>query len=151
MSTIKQLQTLFTKLGIAETERHERIGAWTSGRTESAKELQADELEELYESLVSEFNREKEQLQKVKRLRISAILAIATREGIKHPNNWDSFNRFMLHRSVVKKFLNLCDLEELEQVLTQFRALEQNNAKSAEKAGTKAYFNQFGMPNISKN
>ncbi|MCH4831606.1 hypothetical protein E5F92_002425 [Flavobacterium columnare] len=56
MATIKQLQTLFSKLGILKEQRAERINAWTSGRTQSSKELQQDELDELCESLTSEVN-----------------------------------------------------------------------------------------------
>ena len=151
MATVKQLQTLFGKLGIEEKQRHERINAWTSGRTQSSKDLQADELQELCESLKSEVNAQKQQLEDAKRLRRSNILTIATRTGIKQPNDWDTFNHFMLHSSVVKKSLRLCSLDELDKVILQFRALEQSNAVSAQKAGTKAYFNQFGMPNITKN
>jgi hypothetical protein len=151
MATIKQLQTLFAKLGIAELQRHERINAWTSGRTKTSKELQADELQELCDSLKSEVNAQKQQLEDAKRQRRSSILTIATRTGIKQPNDWDTFNHFMLHSSVVKKSLRLCSLEELEKVILQFRALEQNNARSAQKAGTKAFFNQFGMPGLNKN
>lgn len=151
MATIKQLQTLFAKLGVAEPQRHERINAWTSGRTQTSKELHADELQELCDSLASEVKFQKQQLEDAKRLRRSTILTIATRTGVKQPNDWDSFNNFMLHKSCARKSLRLCDLDELEKVILQFRALEQSNAISAQKAGTKAYFNQFGMPKINKN
>jgi hypothetical protein len=151
MATTKQLQTLFSKLGIAEPQRHERINAWTSGRTNSSKELLPDELQELCESLASEVKFQKQKFDDAKRLRRSTILTIATRTGVKQPNDWDTFNKFMLNQSVVKKSLTLCSLDELELVIKQFRALEHSNAQSAQKAGTKAYFNQFGMPNINKN
>lgn len=151
MATIKQLQALFAKLGVAEPQRHERINAWTAGRTQSLKDLQADELQELFDTLTGELNKQKQQLEDTKRLKRSTILTIATRTGIKQPDDWGTFNHFMLHSSVVKKSLNLCNLDELELVINQFRALEYSNAKSAQKAGTKAYFNQLGMPNISKN
>lgn len=151
MATIRQLQTLFGKLGIEEKQRHERINAWTSGRTQSSKDLQADELQELCDSLASEVKLQKQLLEDAKRQRRSSILTIATRTGIKQPNDWDTFNHFMLHNSCAKKSLRLCSLDELEKVLLQFRALEKNNAISAQKAGTKAYFNQFGMPGLNKN
>ncbi|MCH4831605.1 hypothetical protein E5F92_002420 [Flavobacterium columnare] len=51
----------------------------------------------------------------------------------------------------MRKSLRLCNLDELEQVILQFRALEHSNAISAQKAGTKAYFNQFGMQKPSNN
>ena len=151
MATIKQLQTLFAKLGVAEPQRQERINAWTAGRTQSLKDLQADELQELSDTLTGELSKQKQQIEDTKRLKRSTILTIATRTGIKQPDDWGTFNHFMLHSSVVKKSLNLCNLDELELVTNQFRALEHSNAKSAQKAGTKAYFNQLGMPNISKN
>jgi len=151
MATIKQLQTLFTKLGVTEPQRHERIHAWTSGRTQSLKELQADELQELCNTLADELNKQQQQIEDTKRLKRSTVLTIATRTGIKQPDNWGSFNHFMLHSSVVKKSLNLCNLDELELVIKQFRALEHSNARSAQKPGTKAFFNQLGMPEINKN
>ncbi len=151
MATVKQLQTLFGKLGVEQPQRHARINAWTSGRTQTSKELYPEELQELCDSLASEVKHQKQQLEDAKRLRRSTILTIATRTGVKQPNDWDTFNHFMLHSSVVKKSLNICNLDELELVINQFRALERNNAISAQKAGTKAYFNQLGMPNISKN
>lgn len=151
MATIKQLQTLFSKLGVEKTKRAERINAWTSGRTQTSKELQDDELQELCDSLKSELDRQKQIFEDAKRQRRSTILTIATKEGIKQPNDWDTFNHFMLHKSVARKSLRLCNLDELEQVILQFRALAQSNAISAQKVGTKAYFNQFGMPNITKN
>lgn len=153
MATIKQLQTLFSKLGIAEPQRHERINAWTSGRTQTSKELWANELQELCDLLASEVKFQKQQLEDAKRLRRSSILIIATKEGIKHPNpqEWDTFNHFMLHKSVARKSLRLCSLDELDKVLIQFRALQQSNAIAAQKVGTKAYFKQYGMPGINNN
>lgn len=151
MATIRQLQTLFAKLGFSTKQRHERIYAWTSGRTDSSKDLQADELDELCQSLTSEVKLQKQNLEEAKRLIRSNILTIATRTGVKQPNDWDSFNYFMLHTSCVKKSLRLCNLDELDKVLLQFRALERNNAKSAQTPGTKAYFQQRGMPSINNN
>ncbi|SNA83241.1 conserved hypothetical protein [Flavobacterium psychrophilum] len=151
MATVKKLQTLFSKLGIEVNQRHERINAWTSGRVQSAKDLQDDELIELCASLSNEFDKRKAKETELKKKKKSIILTIATRTGIKSPHDWDSFNYFMLHTSLVKKSLNLCSLDELDGLINQFRAIEQNNAKSAQKAGTKAYFNQFGLPAIGKN
>ncbi|PDS24669.1 hypothetical protein [Flavobacterium branchiophilum] len=145
MATIKQLQTLFSKLGIDVHQRKTRINAWTSGRTQSVKELQEEELKDLCESLSAEINLQKKHIDDAKRLRRSTILKIATAEGIKAPNDWDTFNDFMLHKSIVKKSLRLCSIEELDRVILQFRAIAQSNATSASKAGTKAYFKQFGL------
>lgn len=151
MATVKKLQTLFSKLGVSKDQRHERIYAWTSGRTQSSKDLENDELIELCESLLSEFNKVKAKIEDDKKKKKSIILTIATRTGVKSPSDWDSFNHFMLHSSVVKKSLNLCGLDELDTVISQFRALEANNAKSAQKAGTKAYWREFGLNKPNNN
>jgi hypothetical protein len=151
MATVKQLQVLFTKLGIEKQQRHQRIHAWTSGRTNSSQELHSDELQELCNTFSNEWKRKTEALQDEKQLIISGILNLAEKTGIKQPGDYGSFNHFMLYKSVVKKDLPLCNLEELRLVLEQFRALKHNNDKSAQNAGTKAFFNQLGMPNISKN
>ncbi len=151
MATVKQLQTLFTKLGVTTDQRHQRIYAWTSGRTQSSKDLENDELIELCESLLNEFNKAKAKTEDEKKKKRSVVLTIATRTGIKSPNDWDTFNHFMLHSSVVKKSLNLCDLDELDTLIRQFRALEDNNKKSAQKTGTKAYWNQFGLQKPTEN
>lgn len=150
-ATVKQLQTLFSKLGFEKTQRHQRIHAWTSGRTQSANDLQPDELDDLCQALKQQVNAQKEVLEAAKRQRRSVILKIATKVGIKHPTDWDSFNHFMLHNSVAKKTLPLCSIEELDQVHQQFRALEANYERSGNKPGTKAYFNQFGMPPLNNN
>ncbi|OXA83694.1 hypothetical protein B0A56_00815 [Flavobacterium columnare NBRC 100251 = ATCC 23463] len=151
MATTRQLQTLFTKLGYNNEQRAERINAWTAGRTRSTKELEADELTELCQSLTAQVRQQKQIFEDAKRQRRSAILTIATRTGIKHPNCWDTFNHFMLHKSCARKALRLCNLDELEQVLLQFRALEHSNAISAQKPGTKAYYNKLGMHKPSEN
>ena len=96
-------------------------------------------------------NKENTEVLLVKKKLRSRVLAIATRTGIHDTNDWDKFNCFMLHNSICKKSLNLYDLEELEELVKQFRALERNYKKSAEKAGTKAWAHQFGFPSTSKN
>ena len=110
-----------------------------------------DELLELCQSLSNEFDKAKILLDIAKKKKKSIILTIATRTGIKSPFDWDSFNYFMIHTSIVKKSLNLCNLDELDTLINQFRAIEQSNNKSAQKLGTKAYFNQFGLPAMGKN
>ena len=85
-----------------------------------------------------------------KKLR-SQVLTIATRTGIHDTNDWDKFNRFMIHNSVCKKTLNLYNLDELEKLVQQFRALERNYNKSANKVGTKAWAHKNHLPNVSNN
>lgn len=85
-----------------------------------------------------------------KKLR-SQVLTIATRTGIHDTNDWDKFNRFMLYNSKEKKSLNLYNLEELEDLVKQFRALERNYKKSATKTGTKAWAHNWKLPPSSNN
>ncbi len=85
-----------------------------------------------------------------KKLR-SQVLTIATRTGIHDTNDWEKFNRFMLHNTIYKKSLNLYTLEELEELVKQFRALEFNYNNSANKVGTKAWAHKRNLPNLSNN
>ena len=144
MATIKQLQTLFSKLGYEKEARIRRIYGWTTGKKTSSKELDPDELSDLVTSLKDEVTERKKTKEKIILKTRHVILDIATRCGIKKPSGWQEFNHFMLHKSVVKKDLRLCSLDQLEAVEKQFRAIETNNARSAEKPGTKAWHNKFG-------
>lgn len=81
----------------------------------------------------------------------STILTIATRTGIKKPNSWVEFNRWMRQSSVLKKDLNRYSLEELGLLHKQFRALERNFSKSAVKMGNKAWYQKNDLPIPSKN
>jgi hypothetical protein len=154
MATVRKLMTLCSKYGIDEKQRHELIYAWTSGRTESSTGLLAYELDELCEKLEREYkfranidaNTELE-----KKSKRSIVLTIAQRTGIHDPNDWNKFNRFMLNSSILKKKLNSYELDELDDLIKQFRGLERNYAKSAAKAGTKAYFHAKGLPFILPN
>ena len=67
----------------------------------------------------------------------SIVLIIATRTGIKDADSWEKFNRWMLNNSVLKKELHKYKLDELDKLIKQFRGLEANYRKSAEKTGTK--------------
>ena len=81
----------------------------------------------------------------------SQVLTIATRVGLHDPNDWDVFNRFMLHKSVGKKDLYLYSLEELKGLVKQFRGIEANYNKSATKIGTQAYYHKTKLPKPSVN
>lgn len=81
----------------------------------------------------------------------SQILTIATKVGIHNPSDWDKFNRFMLHKSVGKKTLNLYSKDELKFVVKQFRGIEANYDASAETKGTKAYYHKRGLQKPSLN
>ncbi|NLN33847.1 MAG: hypothetical protein GX159_09685 [Flavobacteriaceae bacterium] len=81
----------------------------------------------------------------------STVLTIATRTGIKKPDTWDEFNNWMKTKSVHKKDLHRYSSDELDDLIRQFRALESNFKKSAEKVGTKAWYQKTGLPQASFN
>jgi len=96
MATLKKLMTLFSKQGIDDDFRRTIIDGFTKGRTTSAKELTADELEKLCERLCPQTAAAAD-LELEMRKRRSIILAIATRTGIKETNGWSKFNNWMLN------------------------------------------------------
>jgi len=79
------------------------------------------------------------------------VLTIAQRVGIHEGTNFDKFNAFMETRSILKKRLSKYTLDELDELIKQFRGLEANFQKSAEKAGTKAWNKVNGFNQISDN
>ena len=54
----------------------------------------------------------------------SHILKVATEVGIKDPNDWLSFNRWMLNYSVYRKELHRHSYSELEKVLKQLLSIQ---------------------------
>ena len=81
----------------------------------------------------------------------SIVLTIATRTGIKDADSWEKFNRWMLNNSVLKKELHKYKLDELDKLIKQFRGLEANYRKSAEKTGTKAWMHKNKFQPLSQN
>ncbi|MCC9072474.1 hypothetical protein LNQ49_12860 [Flavobacterium sp. F-65] len=81
----------------------------------------------------------------------SMILTLATKTGIKEPDNWTKFNNWMNNSSIHKKALNAYNYDELDELIKQFRALEANYESSAEKTGTKAWHHATGIPKPSTN
>lgn len=81
----------------------------------------------------------------------SIVLKIATKVGLHDPNDWSKFNQFMLHKSVHKKDLNLYDLEELKDLVKQFRGIDYHYEKSAKQKGTKAYYHKRWLTMPSNN
>lgn len=69
-------------------------------------------------------------------------MTIATRTGIKELDSWKKFNQWMLNNSCLKKELHQYNLDELDQLIKQFRGLENNYNKSACKVGTKAWIHK---------
>lgn len=150
----RELMTLLGKLGIDEEQRHELIYSWTGGRTSSSKELFRDEMANLVWKLQNDFHFKTNlsPLMEVERRdKRSQVLAIAQRCGIHEGTSFDKFNTFMLNRSIFKKELHKYTLLELDELIKQFRGLEQNYRASATHAGTKAYNRERGFADLSNN
>jgi len=81
----------------------------------------------------------------------SVILTIATRTGIKDADCWIKFNKWMLNSSILKKELHKYNSDELDKLIKQFRGLEANYNKSANKTGTKAWLHKNKFQPLSKN
>lgn len=155
----KKLMVLMTNKGINSSEdRHELINAWTSGRTQSSKELTESELRDLIWKLENDqafaankqvtINALNEISLKEKR---SIVLAIAQRTGIHEGTSFTAFNRWMQNSSILKKRLNKYNLDELDQLINQMRALEANYNASAETPGTKAWHHKNKIPYTNDN
>ena len=86
----------------------------------------------------------------VKRLR-SIILADAQAMGILKKNNWALFNKFMKERSPLKKFLRDYTLDELPELVRQFKSMRTKFEKAALKVGSKQWHFFFGIPEPSIN
>ena len=86
----------------------------------------------------------------VKRLR-SIILADAQVMGILKQNNWVYFNKFMKERSPLKKFLRDYTLEELPELVRQFKSMRTKFEKVAVKVGSKQWYILFGIAEPSMN
>ncbi|MDP2061330.1 MAG: hypothetical protein U1C58_06180 [Flavobacteriaceae bacterium] len=149
MATIKQLMTLLGRAGIREEARREMIYNFTGGRTQSARDLNTKELLSLCNKLQA--NQQQDQIELIMRRKRSVVLTIATRTGIKEPNGWSKFNLWMKNRSIFKKELHNYDFDELDQLVRQFRGLEANFNRSAEKPGTKAWHQATGIPDLNPN
>lgn len=144
----RRLMAMLAKNNIDNDARHDLCFAWTGGRTSSSRELTTDEMRDLVWKLENQFNRNTVELYlEAERKKLRAqVLKIATETGLKEPDGFDRFNRFMLSHSILKKELHKYTLEELQKLVKQFRGIEHNFKASAEKPGTKAWFHHTGIP-----
>lgn len=85
-----------------------------------------------------------EKILELKRLR-SIILADAQYLGIYKPGDWTSFNRFMLHKSVKRKDLNLYKIEEFPALIKQFKSMRRKYDESKQKIGSRAWWRSIGV------
>lgn len=123
------------------------INGFTSWRTTLIDELTEKEARTLLEihtprpaDLDAEFNALKEEI--VRKNYKSAILALAERTGLKDPGDFQKFNSWMMLKSKFKKHLNAHNIEELKALHIQLRAAAANNARSAQKPCTKAWWHK---------
>lgn len=131
------------------------INGFTGFRTTLIDELTLDEAIKLLsiyapkEKTVEEENDElKNQL--IKNGWISKILKIAEETGIKDKGDFHKFNNWMFASSVFKKHLNAHSIPELQKVHQQLQAVKTNNARSAQKPMTKAWWDK-AQKNIKLN
>ncbi|WP_131725536.1 MULTISPECIES: hypothetical protein [unclassified Chryseobacterium] len=73
---------------------------------------------------------------------ISKILKLAEETGIKEKGGFHKFNNWMFASSVFKKHLNAHSILELQRVHQQLQAVKTNNARSATKVMTKAWWDK---------
>lgn len=153
-ATRRRMMGLFARARITDDLRHDLVYNFTAGRTSSSTGLELSEMRELCMKLQNELSSSTQvdlylEMQR-KKLR-SQVLKIATDCGIKDPAGFDSFNRFMLTHSILKKELHKYNLEELHSLVKQFRGLSRNYEASANKPGTKAWHQATGIPELVTN
>jgi hypothetical protein len=153
-----RLMAILTKLHFTDDDRHNLVYAWTQGRTQSSLGLTENELRDVIWKLENQFSfgqNPTETSAAIMELALkqkrATVLAIAQRTGIHEGTNFKKFNNFMLNSSILKKKLNKYTLEELDQLIAQFHALEANFKASAQKAYTKAWHKYHNIPETSKN
>jgi hypothetical protein len=149
----RQLMTILNRMNIDEETRHELVYSWTKGRTSSTRELTPDELINLVWKLNNDatMRNAKAAVELQKKQKRSTVLAIAQRCGIHEGTSFVQFNSFMLNKSIHKKEMFKFTINELDELIKQFRAIERNYSRSAQNAGTKAYNHAHGFANVSNN
>ena len=155
MKTINKQQWLLEQ-GLTNEDIRFLVSGVSGRRTCELEELKPDEweiLENFYAPKVPTSAEQVEALEReaeLKRQR-AQVLAIATRCGIHQPDSWQFFNTFMEKRSVLKKPLYRYTLEEMPALIRQMRGLEENERKSAQHSGTKAWYRKRGFIKASEN
>ncbi|SDE80784.1 hypothetical protein, partial [Riemerella columbipharyngis] len=148
MATLKELKELLAEQSAVDIAI--AVSGFTGFRTTLLEELTQEEIDKLYNihapkpepTMDEEFNALKYELV-LKEWR-SKILALAEREGIKEPKSWHKFNDWMILYSIYKKPLTAHNIEELKELYKQFRGIERNNRKFAEKPLNKAWWRKAG-------
>lgn len=144
----RRMMGLFARNRINDDMRHDLVYAWTNGRTSSSSKLELSEMLDLCWKLQNNFDAPATALYvelECKKLR-SIVLKLATDVGIKEPADFAKFNRFMKDHSILKKELHKYKINELHDLVGQFRAIERNQNRSAQNPGTKAWYQSVGIP-----
>lgn len=153
MTTLHDLQELFSERNPMDVAIE--INGFTGFRTTLLEELTNEEINALYrihkpeeKTLEAECDALKYEI--LRKGWKSKIIALAEREGIKEKHCYQKFNNWMLLYSRFKKHLNAHSLEELQLLHRQLHQLKNNNAQSARKAFTKAWYRK-GIENKNLN
>ena len=147
------MMALLSTHGITDDARHDLIFSWTNGRTSSSKDLNDTEIRDLCFKLEHQFDAPTVDMYlqlECKKLR-SQVLKIATEVGIKDPDDFIRFNRFMKEHSILHKELKNYTLTELHELVKQFRSIERNYQHAAVTPGTKAWYHANRMTEPATN
>lgn len=149
----KKLHALLNERGINEQARHDLVFAWTEGRTQSSLDLNDDELRDICFKLEHQYDAPAFDwhIETYCRKMRSQVLKIATETGIKETDSWVNFNRFMLNHSIFKKELKAYTLQELPELVRQFRGIERHYQQSAIHPGSKAWHHAHHLPEPAVN
>lgn len=147
-ATRRRMMALFAKARLTDNLRHGLVYAWTNGRTASSAKLELQEMRDIIWKFENQFDAPATVLyiEAEKKKQRAIVLKIATETGIKEPDNFTKFNRFMMEYSIMKKELHRYTLEELYELVKQFRGIESNYQRSAKQPGTKAWYHAAGLP-----
>lgn len=145
MNAHEELQKVFASRDSASIAIE--INGFTGWRTTLVEELTDQEAQQLLDihcpkpkTVDAEYNALKEDF--IKREWKSAVLAMAEKTNIKEKGSFAKFNNWMIASSRFKKHLNAHTIDQLKLVHQQLKAVQQNNARSATRPMTKAWWNK---------
>ncbi|MRI64609.1 hypothetical protein EDM00_11525 [Ornithobacterium rhinotracheale] len=148
MNTLEKIQQIVSAKGIAPVDLALNVSAMSDGRTTLLEELNEKELNLLLKCYapkpnINDYVTHLEIEDEKKRLR-SIVLKIATKIGVHNPESWEPFNQFMLKSSILHKPLKDYDLEELKELVKQFKSMERKEEAYRKVAGSKPWYRQLG-------
>lgn len=145
MTAKEELKALFANRTAVDVAIE--INGFTGFRTTSIHDLTEDEAIELLSiHTPNKKDVEEENLalkyDLIRSAWISKVLKIAKETGIKETGSFHKFNNWMFTSSKFKKHLNAHSIDELKEVHTQLHAVKTNNARSANRTMTKAWWDK---------